>query len=239
MTGRLDGWRRVVPGRGGRAGLDRRLAAVAVVHGAADRSVPEMAWSPVAASGWARRCAGSPTPVNVASCTCATARARRLAAPGRRVTSRSCSRRDRRLCWSDRGRWPAARRKRGAGPRLGASASYGGISPAASGALAAPPGRPRPRRRLHRLDDVLADDGARVEVAQLEVGVLRAELAAQLVAREVAKSRTLRRICPACLASTGSLSGPKTRTAMKAITASSPKPDRRTRRPSSSLLPWG
>ena len=34
----------------------------------------------------------------------------------------------------------------------------------------------------HRLGDVLADDGARVEVAQLEVGELRSQLGAQLVA---------------------------------------------------------
>ena len=77
---------------------------------------------------------------------------------------------------------------------------------------------------LHRLDDVLAHDRAGVEVAQLEVGVLRAELVAQLVAGGVGEVARLADSWPACLASSGSLSGPNTSTATNAMTASSGRP---------------
>ncbi len=83
---------------------------------------------------------------------------------------------------------------------------------------------------LHRLDDVLAHDRAGVEVAQLEVGVLRAELVAQLVAGGVgepaAPCAPSRR--PASPGS-GSRSGPKTRTATNAMTANSGRPTPNTR----------
>ena len=77
---------------------------------------------------------------------------------------------------------------------------------------------------VHRLDDVLAHDVARVEVAQLEVGVLRAELLAHLVARGVGDLSQPAQEPPACRARSGSRSGPKTSTATKAITASSGSP---------------
>ena len=57
---------------------------------------------------------------------------------------------------------------------------------------------------LHGLDDVLAHDGARVEVAELEVGVLGSELVAQLVARGVGEVASLAMLAGANRVSPGS-----------------------------------
>ena len=185
-----------------------RLAAVRGVEGASARSVPEVAWSPVSRLGLGsalrqtrrHRC-------GVPAARGRRHRPRRPAHPGRG--------RLRRGWWPARAgrRWSRLRRLRGsrAGEteRRSRGAAWrprGEDSVAASrrvhverralvGARAGSPGLPLLPFLLlvvsgvHRLHDVLLDDGPRVEVAQVEVGVLGAELLAQLVARLVGEAR--------------------------------------------------
>ena len=71
---------------------------------------------------------------------------------------------------------------------------------------------------------MVPDDGAGIEVAELEVGVVGAELLAEPSRAELAMARALRIMMPACLASTGSRSGPKAMIATNAINAISASP---------------